>query len=62
MGLPTGPQQDGSPNYNLLSLFGLLKAQAEEDANSNKLAVAIPPLTITPAGVSVPARASGKKL
>ena len=62
MGLPTGPQQDGSSNYNLLSLFGLLKAQAEEDANSNKLAVAIPPLTITPAGVSVPARASGKKL
>ena len=61
LGVPTGPLQDGSPNRNVLSMYSLLKAQAEEDNSSNKTQSFIPALTITPAGVTIPASAFGKK-
>jgi hypothetical protein len=61
LGVPTGPLPDGSPNLEVLSVFGQLKAQAKEEAENGKVQVAIGPLTITPAGLTVPASSFGKK-
>jgi hypothetical protein len=60
LGIPTGALPDGSPNLGILSILGQLKAQANENAENGKLQVAIPPLTITPAGISLPSNAFGK--
>jgi hypothetical protein len=38
-----------------------MKAMANEDAENNKLQIAIGPLTMTPAGLTVPTSAYGKK-
>ena len=62
IGVPTGPMPDGSPNLDLLSKFSLLKAHAREEAENGKVQVAIGPLTMTPAGLTVPASSFGKKL
>jgi hypothetical protein len=62
LGIPTGALPDGSPNLAILSIFGQMKAQANEIAENGKLQVAIPPLTITPAGISIPSNAFGKSL
>ena len=61
LGIPTGPMPDGSPNLNVLSKFAQLKAQAKEDAENGKVQVAVGPLSITPAGLTVPASSFGKK-
>ena len=61
LGIPTGPLPDGSPNLEVLSVFGQLKAQAKEEAENGKVQVAIGPLTITPAGLTIPASSFGKK-
>lgn len=61
LGIPTGALPDGSPNLRMLSIFGQLKAQAKEEAENGKVQVAIGPLTVTPAGVTVPASGFGKK-
>jgi len=61
IGAPTGPMPDGSPNLELLSRFSQLKASAREDTENNKIQIAVGPLTITPAGVTLPATAWGKK-
>jgi hypothetical protein len=60
LGIPTGPLPDGSPNLAILSILGQLKAQANESAENGKIQVAIPPLTITPIGISLPSNAFGK--
>jgi hypothetical protein len=60
LGIDTGPLPDGSPNLGILSILGQLKAVANENAENGKLQIAIPPLTITPAGISLPANAFGK--
>jgi len=62
LGIPTGPMPDGSPNLNVLSKFAQMKSMAKEDAENNKVQVAVGPLSITPAGLTVPATATGKKL
>ena len=62
MGIPTGALPDGSPNLDVLGKFGQMKAMAKEDSDNNKVQLAIGPLTITPAGLTVPASAYGKKL
>jgi len=62
IGIPTGALPDGSPNLGILSIFSQLKAAANETAENGKLQVAIPPLTITPAGISLPSNAFGKSL
>jgi len=62
IGIPTGALPDGSPNLGVLSIFSQLKAAANENAENGKLQVAIPPLTITPAGISLPSNAFGKSL
>jgi hypothetical protein len=45
----------------MLGKFGQLKAMAIEDAENNKSQIAIGPLTMTPAGLTVPSSAYGKK-
>lgn len=60
LGIPTGALPDGSPNLGILSILGQLKATANEQAENGKIQVAIPPLTITPAGISLPSNAFGK--
>jgi len=62
LGIPTGPMPDGSPNLDILSRFATMKAMANEDAENNKVQIAVGPLSITPAGLTVPASAYGKKL
>jgi hypothetical protein len=61
-GIPTGALPDGSPNLDILGKFGQMKAMAREDSDNNKVQLAIGPLTITPAGLTVPSSAFGKKL
>lgn len=61
LGVPTGPMPDGSPNLSVLSMFSQMKAMAEEEASSGKVQTAIPPLAITPAGLTIPSSAFGKK-
>lgn len=62
IGVPTGDMPDGSPNLSILSIFSQMKAQSNEQAENGKLQVAIPPLTMTPAGLTVPASGFGKQL
>jgi len=62
LGIPTGAMPDGSPNLTVLSMFSQLKAQALEKAENGKVQVAVGPLTITPAGVTVPSNAFGKDM
>lgn len=62
MGIPTGPMPDGSPNLTVLSMFSSIKGIADEQAENGKVEVAIPPLTITPAGVTIPLKAGGKSI
>lgn len=62
IGVPTGALPDGSPNLDVLGKFGQMKAMAREDSDNNKVQIAVGPLTITPAGLTVPASAYGKKL
>ena len=62
IGVPTGALPDGSPNLDILGKFGQMKAMAKEDSDNNKVQLAIGPLTITPAGLTVPSSAFGKKL
>jgi hypothetical protein len=63
LGLPTGALPDGSPNLMLQSkLAELIGTQREEDENG-KVQVFIKPLTVTPAGLTLPAgNIFGKKL
>ena len=61
MGIPTGDMPSGAPNLEMLGKFGQMKAMANEDAENNKIQIALGPLTITPAGLTVPASAYGKK-
>ena len=60
IGIPTGPMPDGGPNLAVLSMFSTMKAQAKEFSENSKVQVAIPPLTMTPAGLTIPAAGSGK--
>lgn len=62
IGIPTGALPDGSPNLDLLSKFGQMKAMANEDDSNGKLEIAIGPLTMTPAGLTIPSKATGKKI
>jgi hypothetical protein len=62
MGIPTGPLPDGSPNLTVLSMFGQMKAMSLEESENGKVQIAIGPLAMTPAGLTVPASAFGKKM
>lgn len=62
IGVPTGALPDGSPNLDILSKFGQMKAMANEEDSNGKLEIAIGPLTMTPAGLTIPSKATGKKI
>lgn len=62
LGIPTGALPDGSPNLDVLSKFGQMKSMAKEEAENGKVQVAIGPLALTPAGVTIPASWYGKKI
>lgn len=62
IGVPTGALPDGSPNLDILSKFSQMKAMAKEEAENGKVQVALGALSITPAGLTVPASAFGKKM
>ena len=61
LGIPTGPMPDGSPNLEVLSKFAQMKAMANEEAENGKVQIAIGALSTTPAGMTIPASAYGKK-
>ena len=58
IGVPTGPMPDGSPNLTILAMYSSIKAYNDEMSNT-KVQVAVPPLTMTPAGFTIPANAFG---
>ena len=62
IGVPTGAMPDGSPNLDILSKFSQMKAMAKEESENGKVQVAIGALSITPAGLTVPASSFGKKM
>lgn len=62
LGIPTGPMPDGSPNLDVLKMFGQMKAMSNEEAENGKVQIAVGPLTMTPAGLTIPTSAYGKKL
>ena len=62
LGIPTGPLPDGSPNLEVLSMMAQTQAQVREEAENGKVQIALPPLTITPAGLTIPQSAFGKKM
>lgn len=58
VGIPTGPMPDGSPNLTVLSIYSSIKGQGAEMTNA-KVQVAIPPLTMTPVGFTIPSAGYG---
>jgi hypothetical protein len=61
LGIPTGAMPSGAPNFDLLGKLGQMKAMALEEAENNKLQVAVGPLVVTPAFLTVPTSSYGKK-
>jgi vacuolar-type H+-ATPase subunit H len=59
-GLPTGDAPDGLPNMMNMALMGLAKGMNQETFENGKVEVFIPPLTITPAGITTPSKGGGK--
>jgi len=59
-GLPTGVAPDGGPNLMNIAISSIIQGQNKEMAQYGKTEVFIPPLTITPAGLTLPARGVGK--
>ena len=60
LGISTGAMPSGAPNFDVLGKLGQMKAMASENSENGKLQIAIGPLTMTPAGLTVPASAYGK--
>lgn len=59
-GIPTGALEDGSPNLFVLSKFSQMVAQHKENVLNGKTEVFIPPITMTPAGVTLISGGPGK--
>ena len=60
LGIPTGPMPDGSPNKFLASIKAMIDGNAKEMDENGKVAIGIGPITITPAGITIPTDAYGK--
>ena len=60
LGIPTGPMPDGSPNKFLASIKAMIDGNTQEVAENGKVSIGVGPLTITPAGVTIPKDAYGK--
>jgi hypothetical protein len=59
-GLPTGGAPDGGPNLMNIAMSSIVQGQNKESAENGKTEVFIPPLTITPAGITLPSKGVGK--
>lgn len=62
MGIPTGDMPDGGPNFNIISKFGELKAQAKESAESGKLEGIALPGKVFPNGTTGGLKVTGKSM
>jgi hypothetical protein len=62
LGIPTEPMPDGSPNEFLVAVKAILDGNSQESAENGKVAIGIGPLTITPAGITIPKDSYGKSL
>lgn len=60
IGIPTGPMPDGSPNEFLAAVKAMIDGNSKEIAENGKVAIGIGPLSITPAGITIPKDAYGK--
>jgi hypothetical protein len=60
LGIPTGPMPDGSPNIAIAAMYAQIKGNSTELFANGKTQIAIPALTITPAGFTIPQSAFGK--
>lgn len=54
LGLPTGPMPDGSPNLMLIAAKAIINGIDDEMTENGRVDIAIPPLSITPAFITVP--------
>jgi len=62
LGIPTGDLPDGSPNINLIAKLAEIKGISRERNENEKVQVFLPPLTITPLGVTLPISTFGKSI
>jgi len=60
IGIPTGPMPDGSPNEFLVAIKAIIEGNAKDYDENSKVSIGIGPLTVTPAGVTIPQVAYGK--
>jgi len=60
LGIPTGPMPDGSPNKFVASIKAMIDGNSKEVSQNGKVAIGVGPLTITPAGITIPTDAYGK--
>jgi len=58
-GIPTGSMPDGSPNLWLLSIKAQIEGTEKERTKNSKTQQVIPPLKISPIGITFPERSSG---
>ena len=59
-GLPTGDLPDGSPNLMVQDKKSGIGGMLDEMQENGKVEIYIPPLAISPAGVTLPAKGVGK--
>jgi hypothetical protein len=59
LGIPTGPMPDGSPNLWLLSVKSTIVGVERERLKNAKNQQVIPPLTVSPVGLTFPQKVSG---
>jgi hypothetical protein len=59
-GLPTGAAPDGGPNLMNIAISSIIQGQNKEQAENGKTEIFIPPLTVTPAGLTLPTKGYGK--
>ena len=59
-GLPTGAAPDGGPNLMNIAMLSMIQGQNKDNTEFGITEVFIPPLTITPAGVTLPSKGVGK--
>jgi hypothetical protein len=60
LGVPTEPMPDGSPNQFLLVVQAIVEGIDQEMSENAKVAVAIPPLTVSPLFLTTPQKVYGK--
>jgi hypothetical protein len=62
LGIPTGSMPDGSPNLDVLSKFGQMKAQERESAENGKVVAVSMPGKVFPNGTTGGSRVYGKSV